>query len=90
MIPSEMLPSVLRVYNEALQKVFISAIPLSGLAFICSLFLEWKSVRRPENSLGALEQSAVPVAVPPTDDVEARASSMGRASIEKQGQEEKQ
>ena len=89
-IPSELLPNVLRVYNEALQKVFISAIPLSGLAFICSLFLEWKSVRHPEASIEALEQSVTPVSVPAMDDVEGRASPVGQTCAEKQVQEKRE
>jgi MFS family permease len=44
-VPSEYLPAILREYNEALRKVFVSVIPLAGLSLVCSLFFEWKSVR---------------------------------------------
>jgi hypothetical protein len=39
------LPALLVVYNAALQKVFLATIPLAGLAFISTLFLEWTSVK---------------------------------------------
>ncbi|KAB8292520.1 hypothetical protein EYC80_008230 [Monilinia laxa] len=39
------LPALLEEYNGALQRVFLVSIPVSALAFIASLFLEWKSVR---------------------------------------------
>jgi hypothetical protein len=46
-IPAASLPAMVRVYNSALQKVFIAAIPLAGLAFASTLLLEWKSVKPP-------------------------------------------
>lgn len=45
-VPSSILPALLKNYNSALQKVFIAAIPLSGLAFIASFGLEWRSVKK--------------------------------------------
>ncbi|KAK5097777.1 hypothetical protein LTR70_002819 [Exophiala xenobiotica] len=50
LVPAESLPALLKLYNDALQAVFIAAVPLCGLAFICSLALEWKSVRRVDTS----------------------------------------
>lgn len=44
--PTESLPALLYLYNDALQAVFIAAVPLCGLAFTCTLFMEWKSVRQ--------------------------------------------
>ena len=44
-VPAESLPAMLVAYNFALQRVFIVAIPLSGLAFIAAFGLEWRSVR---------------------------------------------
>jgi hypothetical protein len=38
------LPALVAVYSDALQKVFIAAIPMIGLAFVSCLFLEWRSV----------------------------------------------
>jgi len=49
-VPAESLPALLKLYNDALQAVFIAAVPLCGLAFICSLALKWKSVRRDDTS----------------------------------------
>lgn len=49
-VPAESMPALLKLYNDALQAVFIAALPLCGLAFICSLALEWKSVRRDHTS----------------------------------------
>lgn len=44
-VTPEQLPALLQVYNDALRKVFICAIPLCGLAFVSSLFLEWRNVK---------------------------------------------
>ncbi|TVY26830.1 Efflux pump [Lachnellula hyalina] len=43
-VTAEQLPALLEVYNKALQKVFIAAIPMAGLAMISALFFEWRSV----------------------------------------------
>ena len=50
-VPPASLPALLTVYNRALQKVFIAAIPLCGLAFVAALGLEWKSVKNKKPSL---------------------------------------
>ncbi|KAL9129369.1 MAG: hypothetical protein Q9217_002169 [Psora testacea] len=50
-VPLVSLPALLAVYNSALQKVFIAAIPLSGLAFVAALGLEWKSVKQKKPTL---------------------------------------
>ena len=52
-VPSESLPALLVAYNYALQRVFISAIPLSALAFIVALGLEWRSVKEKKPTLEA-------------------------------------
>ena len=44
-VPSASLPALLSVYNAALQKVFVTPIPLAGLAFVAALGLEWRSVK---------------------------------------------
>lgn len=49
-IPAASLPAMVRVYNSALQKVFVAAIPLAGLAFVSALALEWKSVKQPQHN----------------------------------------
>ncbi|KAK6598220.1 major facilitator superfamily transporter [Botrytis cinerea] len=49
-VDADQLPALLEVYNGALQKVFIAAIPVTGLAFASSLFLEWKSVKTQEST----------------------------------------
>ena len=43
-VPPEAIPKLVAVYAKALQKVFVAAIPMAGLAFVAALFLEWKSV----------------------------------------------
>lgn len=53
MVPAASLPALLVVYNRALQKVFTAAIPLSGLAFVAALGLEWKSVKNKRPTLEA-------------------------------------
>ena len=52
-VPAESLPALLVAYNYALQKVFTTAIPLCGLAFIVAFGLEWKSVRDKKPTLEA-------------------------------------
>ena len=52
-VPPDALPALLVAYNSALQKVFIAAIPLSGMAFVAALGLEWKSVREKQTNLEA-------------------------------------
>lgn len=52
-VPTATLPALLVVYNNALCKTFICAIPLSGLACLASLVLEWKSVKDKEPTLEA-------------------------------------
>ncbi|KAI9170811.1 MFS-type efflux pump MFS1 [Paramyrothecium foliicola] len=44
-VAPEALPGVVEAYNNALQKVFITTIPLSALAFVASFAYEWKSVK---------------------------------------------
>ena len=36
--------SLLDLYDDALHKVFVEAIPMAGLAFVAILGVEWKSV----------------------------------------------
>jgi len=36
--------SLLDLYDDALHKVFVEAIPMGGLAFVAILGVEWKSV----------------------------------------------
>ncbi|KAI1638766.1 MFS general substrate transporter [Biscogniauxia mediterranea] len=57
MVPAEQLPILLEKYNEALQSVFLAAIPLGGLAFIACCFLEWKSVKPSPNGSRDVEKT---------------------------------
>ena len=52
-VPAESLRALLVAYNYALQRVFIAAVPLSGLAFIVAFGLEWRSVRDKKSTLEA-------------------------------------
>lgn len=45
LVPEDVLPTMLVVYNDALRKVFIATIPLAGLAFFATFFIEWRSVK---------------------------------------------
>lgn len=44
-VPEAALPTVVKIYAKSLQGVFIAAVPLVGCAFLCSLCMEWRSVR---------------------------------------------
>lgn len=45
-IPPDQVAAVVQLYNDSLQGVWISAVPLCGCAFLCSLCMEWRSVRK--------------------------------------------
>lgn len=55
-IPAGELEPLLIAYNKALQKVFTAAIPLAGLAFVASLFLQWKNILKDKD---LIDQSAM-------------------------------
>ena len=60
MVSADALPALLVVYNEAVTKVFVTAIPLSAIAFVAALGLEWKSVKTKKATLeAAILSSAV-------------------------------
>ena len=44
-VPAKDVPLLVEVYNHALQKVFIAAVPMAGLAAISCCFLEWRNVK---------------------------------------------
>lgn len=48
-VPAESLPALLELYNDALQAVFVSAVPLCGMAFFCTLLMEWKNIAKPSD-----------------------------------------
>lgn len=58
-VPAASLPELLIVYNSALQKVFIAAIPLSGLSCLVALGLEWKSVKNKQPTIEAATGTAL-------------------------------
>lgn len=43
--PPQMLTYVLQAYNDSITAVFVFSIAAGGLAFLCSLFAGWKSVK---------------------------------------------
>ncbi|KAL2430113.1 MFS-type efflux pump MFS1 [Exophiala dermatitidis] len=53
-VPPADLPALIKLYNDSLQAVFIAAVPLCGAAFLCSLCMEWRSLKRalPEQGAG--------------------------------------
>ena len=58
-VPKASLPALLVVYNDALQKVFTAAIPLSGFSCLVALGLEWKSVKDKKPTIEAAAGSAL-------------------------------
>lgn len=52
-VPADVLPALLVAYNSALSRVFLAAIPLSGLACLAALGLEWRSVKTKKTALEA-------------------------------------
>ncbi|KFA72079.1 hypothetical protein S40288_02253 [Stachybotrys chartarum IBT 40288] len=48
-VSPEDLPVMIRLYNDSLQQVFIATIPLTGLALVACLFMEWRNVRTKKN-----------------------------------------
>ena len=55
-VPKESLPALLSLYDAALRKVFIAAVPMAGLAFVASLGMEWNSVRSEKKKEKAVEE----------------------------------
>ncbi|MCJ1285457.1 hypothetical protein MMC26_004797 [Xylographa opegraphella] len=45
MVPEQQLPILLKAYNASIDNVFDCALGLACLAFVASLFVEWKSVK---------------------------------------------
>ena len=44
-VTPEQLPGTLRAYNTGVTSAFILPIAVTSIAFLCSLFVEWKSVK---------------------------------------------
>lgn len=44
-VPEVSWPQVMQIYNDALDKVFVVAVPLAGLGMICAMGMEWKSIK---------------------------------------------
>ncbi|KAF1356882.1 major facilitator superfamily domain-containing protein [Delphinella strobiligena] len=51
---SAQLPGVLQAYNTAVTSAFILPIATSCIAFLCSLFVEWRSVKGKKVTAGAV------------------------------------
>ena len=51
-VPADQLEKVLVIYNNALDKVFIIAVPLAAMAMFCAFGLEWRNLkgRKPAGS----------------------------------------
>ncbi|MCJ1418886.1 hypothetical protein MMC32_005237 [Xylographa parallela] len=50
--PPAQLPAVLQAYDIAVTRTYILSIATGCIAFICSLFMEWKSVKGKKLSMG--------------------------------------
>lgn len=50
--PTAQLPAVLEAYNGAVTSAYILSIATGGIAFCCSLFMEWKSVKGKKLAVG--------------------------------------
>jgi hypothetical protein len=61
LVSASNLPIVLEVYNKGIVDTFYVALAFSILAFVASLFMEWKSVKPPgeKNSSVSLEEDRV-------------------------------
>lgn len=72
MIAPADLPAMIAVYNAALQKVFVAAVPLAGLAFVSTLLLEWRSVKTKPAAADAAarEATAATATIPAIDEEE--------------------
>lgn len=46
LVPKDLLPVLLAVYDDAMDNVFYCALALSCVAFVASFFLEWKTMRK--------------------------------------------
>lgn len=46
LVPKDKLPLLLAAYNDAIDNVFYCALAVSCVAFVASLFVEWKTVRK--------------------------------------------
>ena len=51
-VPADQLQKVLVIYNNALDKVFIIAVPLAAMAMVCAFGLEWRSLKGRELAAG--------------------------------------
>jgi hypothetical protein len=49
-VSKEQLPVLLEAYNMGLQNVFFCAMAVSLLGFVASCFLEWKTVKMPQQT----------------------------------------
>lgn len=54
-VTEEQLPLLLEAYNLGLRHVFYCAMAVSGLAFAASCFMEWKSVKKPQEGADTIE-----------------------------------
>ncbi|KAL1848283.1 hypothetical protein Plec18167_006280 [Paecilomyces lecythidis] len=57
-VPPRALPALVGIYNDAIQKVLIACIATAGAAFVSTLFLEWKSVKREEKTKSMSESTS--------------------------------
>ena len=46
LVPQDKLPVLLAAYNNAIDNVLCCALAMSCVAFVASLFVEWKTVRK--------------------------------------------
>ena len=60
-VPAKALPVVLAVYNGALRKVFIASLALAGCAFLSTLLLEWRSIKKSGESKNTEDGAAPPL-----------------------------
>jgi len=51
LVPRELLPALLVVYNGALRKVFTAAIVMIAFGFVACLFLEWRSIKEEKHKV---------------------------------------
>ncbi|KAK9780391.1 putative Major facilitator superfamily (MFS) profile domain-containing protein [Seiridium cardinale] len=57
MVPADMLPVVLDVYNNSIRSIWYLALALACLSFVASLGMEWKSVKAKKDGTDKKEET---------------------------------
>ena len=61
-VPSQLLPQVLDIYNSAIQSTFIAGVAMAVFTIVGALLMEWKSVKQGQHKKKPAEATAEAVA----------------------------